>query len=237
LKLPQIFLIIITVLLCIRFDTSFGNFYSAQHSPPLNMLAPRLELPSLANYAHGYTLDDYFREPEKFGLSQGMVYTDKIGRQLLYTAFERDDGSIFLSLVDVKDYNFRLIATLRPSGLLDDLEIETRTVVRGKERARSAWRGYELFDLAMLFFGKRVTSFAAYLTRRTLLLDNINRVNALTEKGTPIEEAINKTWISKQAARHAFVVASIKARGNPGNYSTVEILYRAASVIFVETSI
>jgi hypothetical protein len=56
---------------------------------------------------------------------------------------------------------------------------------------------------------------------------NLRKVNELTAKGVPLEEAIKQTWTANRARDAGFGNAKLVAtpKGTPGAYTDVEVVF------------
>lgn len=103
---------------------------------------------------------------------------------------------------------------LKPNGVLDySIEAGPGAQIRGGQ----------LFADMMNHFGDNVKAIGGNWYGGT----NLGAVNSLTAEGVPLEQAVTRTWASAQASKYEFNnVEIVKQIGGPGNYTSVEVIYK-----------
>ena len=87
----------------------------------------------------------------------------------------------------------------------------------------SGIRGTDLFKQMMEHFGSNAKGVKGKWVSGT----NLDKVNELTAKGVPIEEAVKQTWTANRARDAGFGNATLvnPPKGTPGAYTDVEVLF------------
>jgi hypothetical protein len=108
-------------------------------------------------------------------------------------------------------------------GSHGELEIDLRTELQTGEKS-AALKGREQFRNIVNFFRGGFSAIKGNWQFGT----NLDKVNELTARGIPLEEAAAQTWSAEQARGFGFEkVRILEAVGRPGNYTTVKVLFEA----------
>ncbi len=84
--------------------------------------------------------------------------------------------------------------------------------------------GKDMFKSMMDFYGPAVKAIQGNWVHDG---DNLAKVNALTQSGTPLKSAVQMTWTGMEAARHGFTEVEINhSIGENGRYTDIQVTYR-----------
>lgn len=102
-------------------------------------------------------------------------------------------------------------------GYLDENGTVTFAIVAGEG---SPIRGTELFNNMMRYFGDDAKAIRGVWRAGT----NLNKVNELTAKGMPLEEAVQQAWTATRARRLGFNKVTVALQvGQPGQYVKIDV--------------
>lgn len=102
-------------------------------------------------------------------------------------------------------------------GYLDENGTVTFAIVAGEG---SPIRGTELFNNMMRYFGDDAKAIRGVWRAGT----NLDKVNELTAKGIPLEEAVQQSWTVTRARRLGFNKVTVALQvGQPGQYVKIDV--------------
>lgn len=108
-------------------------------------------------------------------------------------------------------------------GTLDDEGVVTFAIVAG---AGSSIRGTTYFNAMVDYFGEEAREVLGVWLKPHPDREstNIDKVNELTARGVPLEEAVLYAWTVTRARKRGFTdVRVITALGGPGAYTRLEV--------------
>lgn len=110
-------------------------------------------------------------------------------------------------------------------GSLDQQGVVTFVVEAGEG---SSVRGTELFNRMMEYFGEEVCAIHGVWRKgpQGAPSTNIDKVNALTGAGVPLEEAVYQAWTVTRARKLGFTRVRVLGQpdGQPGAYVRIDVL-------------
>ncbi|QRN93038.1 hypothetical protein JRI60_27950 [Archangium violaceum] len=104
-------------------------------------------------------------------------------------------------------------------GAIDEKGVVEMVIEAGKE---SPVRGSDMFFKMMNHFGPKVKA----VRGKWVYGDNLAKVNELTAKGVPLEEAVKQAWTGRRAAEYEFTKPTLeKIEGEMGAYTNIEVRF------------